>query len=75
MELWNNDDQETPIEDYPGYLGLTTERSLLVRSCDLFKSSTLENIANLSMIMAESVDRSSVCLQALYRSDLAPTMT
>jgi hypothetical protein len=23
MEIWDNDDQERPIETYPGYLGLT----------------------------------------------------
>ena len=25
MELWDNDDQERPIETYPGYLGLTCD--------------------------------------------------
>ena len=27
MELWENDDDETPIEEYPGYLGLTFDGS------------------------------------------------
>jgi hypothetical protein len=29
MELWQNDDYEKPIEEYPGYLGLTWDGDFL----------------------------------------------
>jgi hypothetical protein len=31
MELWQTDDYETPIEEYPGYLGLTFDGTFLAR--------------------------------------------
>jgi hypothetical protein len=29
MEIWENDDYETPVEQYPGYLGVAWEGTLL----------------------------------------------
>jgi hypothetical protein len=29
MEVWQNDNDETPIEEYPGYLGLTCDGTFL----------------------------------------------
>jgi hypothetical protein len=31
MHLWENEDRETPIENYPGYLGLTWDGTFLAQ--------------------------------------------
>ena len=66
MELWDNDDQETPIEEYPGYLGVSSDGTVLVGpELRPLRKFDLENIANLSTIMAEGVNWMSVYLQEL----------
>jgi hypothetical protein len=42
METWDNDDHETPIETYPGYLGHTMDH-------DFFPGTELEPLENIDL--------------------------
>jgi hypothetical protein len=41
METWDNDDHETPIEEYPGYLGHTMDY-------DFFPGTELEPLEDIA---------------------------
>jgi hypothetical protein len=42
METWDNDDHETPIEEFPGYLGHTMDY-------DFFPGTELESLENIDL--------------------------